>query len=224
MAEKFEQQQFSLPAGAVEVVLLRHGASTPIGEGESFALLDGHGDPPLSAEGEVQARGAAERLAGEPLAGLFTTGLLRTTQTAAPLAKLTRLQPVEVPELREVRLGDWEGGEFRIRVQRGDPLAAEVFAQQRWDVIPNAESMESLAQRAGGCRGDRRCRRPRSGGSCRRARRGHRRALPPGHRQPPVRVHPRRQLLDLTAGGAGGWGVAVAVVQRHGASGLKQPR
>jgi probable phosphoglycerate mutase len=147
MSERFEQHQFSLPADAVEVVLVRHGASASLAEGEPFALLDGHGDPPLSPVGVEQARAVAARLAREPLAGLFTTGLRRTTETATPLTQLTGLEPVELPELREVRLGDWEGGEFRIRVQQGDPLVAEVFARQRWDVIPNAESMESLAQR-----------------------------------------------------------------------------
>jgi 2,3-bisphosphoglycerate-dependent phosphoglycerate mutase len=147
VAERFEQHQFALSAEAVEVVLVRHGASAALSEGESFALFDGHGDPPLSRQGEIQARAVAARLAHEPLAGLFTTGLRRTNETAAPLAQLTGLEPVELPELREVRLGDWEGGEFRIRTQRRDPLAVEVLVQERWDVIPNAETMESLAQR-----------------------------------------------------------------------------
>ena len=36
-------------------------------------------------------------------------------------AERTGLEPVVVPDLREVSLGEWEGGEFRIRMARGRP-------------------------------------------------------------------------------------------------------
>jgi 2,3-bisphosphoglycerate-dependent phosphoglycerate mutase len=78
---------------------------------------------------------------------VFVTPLRRTAQTAAPLAAATGLQPICVHELREVHLGELDGGAFRIAVRRGDPRVDEVFAQQRWDVIPGAEAMEDFAQR-----------------------------------------------------------------------------
>ena len=53
-----------------------------------------------------------------------------------------------VDELAEVYLGDWEGGEFRVRVAQGDPLVRDIFEQERWDVIPGAESLELLGRRA----------------------------------------------------------------------------
>ncbi len=143
----YHQRSFALPEGATEVVLVRHGASAPAVPGEPFPLLGGHGDPPLAPEGELQAQAVADRLAGEELAGLFVTPLQRTAQTAAPLAALTALEPVVVPELREVYLGDWEGGELRIRAAHGDPIILRAQAEERWDVIPNAESMESFAER-----------------------------------------------------------------------------
>ncbi len=65
----------------------------------------------------------------------------------APLAALTALEPVVVPELREVYLGDWEGGELRIRAAHGDPILKRAQAEERWDVIPNAEPMEAFAER-----------------------------------------------------------------------------
>jgi 2,3-bisphosphoglycerate-dependent phosphoglycerate mutase len=52
-----------------------------------------------------------------------------------------------VPDLREIMLGEWEGGEFRIRVANGDPIAARLFEEERWDVIPGAESMEAFGGR-----------------------------------------------------------------------------
>ena len=126
---------------------MRHGASQAAVEGQPFELLEGQADPPLSPAGELQARAVAARLRDEPLEALYITSLCRTAQTAAPLAALTGLEPVVVPELREVHLGELDGGAFRIAVHAGDPRVAEVFAQQRWDVIEGAERMEDLAAR-----------------------------------------------------------------------------
>jgi probable phosphoglycerate mutase len=52
-----------------------------------------------------------------------------------------------VPELREVHLGELDGGAFRIAVRRRDPIVAQVFREQRWDAIPGAETMEAFAAR-----------------------------------------------------------------------------
>jgi len=115
--------------------------------GRPFPLLDGHGDPALAPEGEAQAAAVADRLAGEELAALFVTPLRRTGQTAAPLAERLGIEPVVVPELREVSLGEYEGGEFRIRMAERDPVALRAVAEERWDAIPGAESMQSLMVR-----------------------------------------------------------------------------
>jgi 2,3-bisphosphoglycerate-dependent phosphoglycerate mutase len=145
--ETYHQRQFALPPGATEVILVRHGASAAAVPGQPFPLLDGHGDPPLAPEGEAQAELVAERLAGEGLSALYVTTLSRTHRTAAPLAARTGLDPVVVPDLREVSLGEWEGGEFRIRMAERDPVALQAVTEERWDVIPGAETMESLAGR-----------------------------------------------------------------------------
>lgn len=110
-------------------------------EGRSFDLVDGHGDPHLHPDGVEQAERTAERLAStdEAIAAIYVTKLTRTQQTAAPLAARLDLEPIVDPDLHEVFLGDWEGGEFRRRVADGDPIALQMYEQQRWDVIPNGE-------------------------------------------------------------------------------------
>ena len=147
MAKRYPQRRFSLPADATEVVLVRHGASQDAVPGTSFALLGDHADPPLSAVGEQQARLVAEHLRREPAARMFVTPLQRTMQTAAPLAALLGLEPEVVEDLREVHLGEWEGGEFRIRMTDGDPLALRVLTEERWDVIPGAEDAGAFSER-----------------------------------------------------------------------------
>src|SRR5690242_19418736 len=119
MTNTYPQRGFMLPPDARELVLARHGASQAAVPDHPFALLDGHADPPLAPEGREQSKRLAERLEAEAPAALFVTPLQRTSQTAEPLAERTGLEPLVIPELREVLLGDWEGGELRIRVANG---------------------------------------------------------------------------------------------------------
>jgi 2,3-bisphosphoglycerate-dependent phosphoglycerate mutase len=147
IAETYPQRAFAPPPDATEIVLVRHGASAAAVPGEPFESLEGHADPPLATEGERQAEAVAQRLAGEPFARLFVTPLQRTAQTAAPLAQATGLRPEVVPELREVGLGEWEGGELRIRAAKRDPLFFQVIEAERWDAIPGAEPAEEFAER-----------------------------------------------------------------------------
>ena len=148
MPETYHQRQFALPPGATEVILVRHGASAPAVPGEPFPLLDGHGDPPLAPEGAAQAEAVAERLAREGLSAIFVTPLQRTHADGRAAVGADRAaDPRSCPTCVEVSLGEWEGGEFRIRMAEGDPIALQAVAEERWEVIPGAETMESLAQR-----------------------------------------------------------------------------
>ncbi len=146
---KFPQSRFAPPAGATEILLVRHGESAPHVDGESFDLVDGHGDPPLAPGGREQAELAAKRLidTGERIAAVYVTTLRRTHQTAEPLLGYLEMEATELADLREVFLGDWEGGEFRKRIAEGDPIAQQMFVEQRWDVIPGGEPAHQFENR-----------------------------------------------------------------------------
>jgi probable phosphoglycerate mutase len=139
---QIRQHRFVPPPGACEILLVRHGESAAHVEGTPFPLVEGHGDPPLAPEGEQQAQLVADRLiaSGEQIADIYVTSLQRTHQTAAPLAERLGIMPKVEPGLREVFLGDWEGGELRRRVIDRDPIAVALFETGRWDVIPGAEA------------------------------------------------------------------------------------
>lgn len=145
----YPQRRFQLPPNGVELVLVRHGQSQAYQDGQSFPLVDGQGDPPLSARGQIQARLVGARLAAEGVGAVYVTTLQRTAQTAAPLAERCGLEMRVEPDLREAFLGEWEGGRYRKMVAEGHPVALRVFAEERWDVIPGGESPESLATRVG---------------------------------------------------------------------------
>lgn len=135
----FSQRPYVGPPGSTELLLVRHGASADSVEGETFELVEGQGDPPLSEAGRHQAEQVALRLAQEPFDGLYVSTLQRTAQTAAPLVARSGMTPVVDADLREVFLGEWEGGLLRQKAADGDPLT-RLMAEQRWDVVPGAES------------------------------------------------------------------------------------
>jgi 2,3-bisphosphoglycerate-dependent phosphoglycerate mutase len=146
----YRQSGFPKIPGAVDIMLIRHGESQPYTPGVPFPLAGGHGDPPLAPEGHEQAKLLAGRLASASIDAIYVSSLRRTTQTAAPLAERLGLTPAVEPDLREVHLGEWEGGEYRQRVAERDPLVMEVFTTERWDVIPGAEASEVFAARVRG--------------------------------------------------------------------------
>ncbi len=145
--DSFEQTPYELPAGATEIVMVRHGASAPPVEGIPNPLVGGHSDPALADAGRVQAELVAESLREEPISAIFVSTLRRTAETAAPLAAALGLEPVALADLREVFLGDFEGGVYRIKTAEGDPVIKEVFEREAWSAIPNAEAFEDFGPR-----------------------------------------------------------------------------
>jgi probable phosphoglycerate mutase len=143
VSREYPQRRFVVPPDATEIVLARHGASEPARPGDPFPTLDGHGDPALAPEGREQAKLLCARLREEQVDAVFVTGLRRTIETAEPLGR----ESIEIPELREVKLGEWEAGTFRIHVANREALALRVIAEERWDLIPGAEPMASFAER-----------------------------------------------------------------------------
>jgi probable phosphoglycerate mutase len=147
---RFSQVPYQGPAGSTELYLVRHGASADAVEGEDFEMIEGHGNPPLSPIGREQAELVGARLAQEKFDALYVTTLRRTVETAAPLVRLSGLTPLVERDLREVNLGEWEGGLFRQKVADGDPVAVQMLTEERWDVVPGAESSAAFTARIRG--------------------------------------------------------------------------
>jgi len=86
------------------ILFVRHGATRLAAE-DRFA---GATDVPLSDEGVDQARRLGERLAGEPIAAIYTSPMGRTQETAHQI-RAGRDIPIETRDgLREISHGRWE--------------------------------------------------------------------------------------------------------------------
>jgi broad specificity phosphatase PhoE len=132
------------PAGAVQLLVIRHGQS------EWNALGRGHGwgDPPLSRLGEAQARGAVAGLATQELRpGVVASDLARARRTAELVASPLQLEPVQTtPDLREHDIGEWDGRTWE-EIERDWPGAKEAWVAERIDTPPGGESRSAFHQR-----------------------------------------------------------------------------
>jgi 2,3-bisphosphoglycerate-dependent phosphoglycerate mutase len=143
----YRQHRYAPPPGATEILLVRHGESQPVDPEQPFELVNGHGDPPLDPVGVEQAERLANRLAGEDIAAIYVTTLRRTVETAAPLAQRLGMTPTVEPNLREVYLGEWEGGLLRMKAVERHPAFVRAIEEERWDPIPGAEPTDVFRSR-----------------------------------------------------------------------------
>jgi 2,3-bisphosphoglycerate-dependent phosphoglycerate mutase len=147
---RFSQGPYVQPPGSTEIVLVRHGASADAVEGEDFDLFEGHGNPALSPIGREQAELVGQRLAREKFAALYVSNLRRTSETAAPLIALSGMVPIVEPDIREVFLGEWEGGILRQKAVDHDPIFLKIWEEQSWAVVPGAEASDVFSARLRG--------------------------------------------------------------------------
>lgn len=130
------------------LTLVRHGQSQAGDPDNPFPLADGHGDPPLTDLGHDQARAVGERLKDESFDAIYASSLVRTQETAAPLADHLGLDVHIERDLREVYLGEWEGGLFRKMLHDAThPAVAEFRATGDWGAVPGAETNAELTAR-----------------------------------------------------------------------------
>lgn len=91
------------------MIFVRHGYSVA-NEEERFA---GHSDFTLAAIGLEQAKCVAEYITkNEKVDKIYSSGLLRTTQTVQPTADALGLPVIADHGLREIFAGEWEGMKF----------------------------------------------------------------------------------------------------------------
>lgn len=89
----------------MRLLLVRHGQTSSNVERLLDTAVPG---ADLTDEGCEQAEQLVGKLEQQPLDAIYVSDLVRTQQTAAPLAKARGLEPVIRPGLREIQAGDYE--------------------------------------------------------------------------------------------------------------------
>ena len=89
----------------MRLLLIRHAETTA----NAQRLLDtAPRGTDLSERGRIQAEELVEALADVPLEAIYVSDLVRTQQTAAPLAAARGLVPLVRPGVREIQAGEYE--------------------------------------------------------------------------------------------------------------------
>ncbi|PPI18947.1 histidine phosphatase family protein [Rathayibacter sp. AY1B1] len=139
----------------MRLLLIRHGQTPSNVAGLLDTRIPG---PGLTDLGRTQAAALPGQLAGEGIGALFVSTMLRTHETAAPLAAALGLEPIERDGIREVAAaglemrGDeaaveeymgtvfrWAGGETSIRLAGGE--TGDEFAARYDAVVTEAEAL-----------------------------------------------------------------------------------
>jgi probable phosphomutase (TIGR03848 family) len=90
------------------LLLIRHADTDAIGNVLAGWTMGWH----LNERGKQQAARLAGKLASLPLAAVYTSPLERAIETAEAIAQIHGIDPRQVEDLGEVRVGEWEGKSF----------------------------------------------------------------------------------------------------------------
>lgn len=123
------------------IFLARHGES----DWNVAKRFQGHTDRPLTERGREQAHALADLVASEQIDAVYTSPLSRARETAEIVAARAGLEPVALPELREVDTGSWSG------LSRADVEARFPDGFTRWrsggSGWEDGETYEEMAER-----------------------------------------------------------------------------
>jgi len=123
--------------------LVRHGQV----EGFEEKRYNGQGDVPLTAAGQAQFGLLQLRLQNKEIRAVYSSDLSRCLEGARTLGEPFGLEPVAVPELRELDIGAWEGQTWE-ELQHENP---EEWQARLADIVnyqvPGGESLMGMAER-----------------------------------------------------------------------------
>lgn len=122
------------------VILVRHGETAWNQEGRFL----GQSNPGLNEMGELQAQVAADILNGEKIDRIFSSDMLRTFETSQIIAQGHNVLVKEMPFLREINFGAWEGLTFN-EIQNNYPVLLNKWLKDPFKVrIPGGETAEEV--------------------------------------------------------------------------------
>ncbi len=131
-------------AAAGRLLLARHGETD---DNIEPIRIQGFRDTPLNETGRAQARALASSMEAEELASIWSSDLVRASETAQIVGARVGLQPRLDARLREGNRGEWEG-RLWIDIERELPEAYAAWRRAGPDFrFPGGESLAEQARR-----------------------------------------------------------------------------
>lgn len=126
------------------IYFIRHGQSY----GNLHRLFLGHTDADLTDLGRTQAERTAQRLADVDFAAIYSSDLMRASNTALPNALMRDMPVIPDKRLRELYCGRWEGMTVeQIIEQYGDMYTHSWAKEFGTFVMPEGEGVQQGADR-----------------------------------------------------------------------------
>ncbi len=122
-------------------MLVRHGQT----DWNLARRWQGHLDIPLNENGRRQARLLASRLATLPIKAIYSSDLVRASETAEIVAKRLKIQPILDPALRERNGGSFQGLTFEELQEQFPVMWRRVRLE--YATPPGGESLYEVAKR-----------------------------------------------------------------------------
>lgn len=124
------------------ILLVRHGET----DWNRSGRVMGDQPIPLNRNGERQAQACAEALSRTPLAGIFTSPVLRALQTAEILRRPHGLSLHHLPGLSEIGVGDWINRYWRDFAD--DPAKRDWYTHPEHARPSGGETLREVQSRA----------------------------------------------------------------------------
>jgi broad specificity phosphatase PhoE len=145
----FDQTFLTGVPDVTEVLLIRHGQQDV---DLSAATVGDWVDPPLSEQGQLQARLLGEALSLKPISAVFASRLKRAAMTAEQVAKQQGIEIEFLDDLREVEVfrdvpPKKTALEF-LGKELLDAVRERMLNERNWDVYPHSESSYDFKKRA----------------------------------------------------------------------------
>jgi len=109
--------------------------------------FQGHTDIELSEKGEKQAILISRRLKNVPISAVYSSDLSRAYVTAQIIADSHNLSVKQIPELKEMCYGEWEGKMFQEINQEYGERFPRWLSNPTIFQIPNGEAIDKLQLR-----------------------------------------------------------------------------
>jgi len=130
----------------VRLYLIRHGEAANVGDG--VFRYNGHIDVDVSPRGAKQIEEVAQYFRDKNIAGVYSSDLLRTRRGAESIARHHGLAVQTFAQLREVKMGIWEGLTFPEIQERYPQEVEKKFSDFVHYRVPGGENLIDVRNRA----------------------------------------------------------------------------
>jgi len=127
-----------------QIYLVRHGQT----QWNKEQIFRGTSDVPLNGSGQEEARLTAKALGTRPISAVYTSPLVRASETAAGIAGIRGLEVRTLEGLTDLCFGEWQGVSHRAVMERYPELYRRWLEEPHRITFPGGDSLRTLQSRA----------------------------------------------------------------------------